>query len=114
MAQDKAVTTPAVWNTQVSLTTDVPGRYPKAMFTPTKPITVTRVEGFTELGPKRVAALGVLPTECPMQYALELSSGTISRTIPLSTSFSKEPIRRTLIVACSTSTFLRVSRLLCL
>ena len=89
MAQEKTAATPAVWNTQVSPTSEVPGRYPKAMFTPTRAITVTRIEGFTELGPKRIAGIGVLPTECPMQYALELSSGTITRTILISNSFLK-------------------------
>ena len=90
-AQHKpAPPTPSVWSVQVGFSTEVPGRYRKAVFTPRRNIVITRVEAFGESGPKLLSNPDSPPMQCPLQYSLELKNRVTGKTVPISNKFLKE------------------------
>ncbi len=91
IAQEKSSNTALqVWTVPIgSFTAATPGVATKAVFTPDKPIVIRRIEAFSERGPVGSAGLGGQPKACSLQFALQISNGTSTQVVPISSEFVK-------------------------
>jgi hypothetical protein len=87
----------SVWNihTRDVITARDVQNNPIAVFTPTKPIIVRRVEALSMRGPVIAAVSSPEPTQCPLKFSLEITNGTVSQTVPISSVFLKKGSEQT-------------------
>jgi len=82
---------PSVWNihTRDVTTLRAPQSDPIAVLTPTQPIVVRRIEALSIRGPVSATA-SAEPTACPLPFSLDITNGSETKSVPISTAFLKK------------------------
>jgi hypothetical protein len=94
LAQDSSVahTALSVWNihTRDVITSRAVQNDPIAVLTPAGPIVVRRLEALSIRGPVSATIRTPEPTQCPLTFFLEITNGSVSQTVPISTAFLRK------------------------
>jgi hypothetical protein len=61
--------------------------YPVGVLTPTKSISIRRVEILSNRGPSNGRIPSGEPIPCPVQYTLEITNGVVTQRVPISNAF---------------------------
>jgi len=61
--------------------------YLVGVLTPAKPIVVRRIEAISNRGPVEISRNTIEPVTCPVRYTLEITSGLVTQTVPISNVF---------------------------
>jgi len=66
-----------------------------AVFTPTRPIVVRRIEALSIRGPVSTTVTSSEPIPCPAPFSLEITNGVVTKTVRISNTFLKKGSEQT-------------------